>query len=165
MISESPPQAAADASLSTSITVNLEVPDASRSSNCELAYAHDESIDPEEHENLVEGNVTSLVTPLHLCDELVARARLWLTNREYENRTDAPNAEPYECKEVGENGQKEDPGILGDILGSGLVDGDADSDGFPTAADTDTVETSDSKYSISRILQPLLVVATRQVLL
>ena len=165
MISESPPQAAADASLSTSITVYFEVPDTSRSSNCELADAHDESIDPEEHENLVEGNVTSLVTPLHLRDELVSRARLWLTNREYENRTDAPDAEPYESNEIGKNGQKEDPDILRNILSCCLVDGDANSDGFPAAADTDTVEDSDTENSISRILQPLFVVTTWQVLL
>ena len=91
MVSEGPPHAAANATLTTRIAVYLEVPDAGRGANCKLADAHDESIDPEEHENLVEGNITSLVTPLHLCNELVARTRLWLTNREYENRTDAPD--------------------------------------------------------------------------
>ena len=98
MISEGPPHAAADASLSTRVTVYLEVPDAGRSANCELTDTHDERIDPEEHENLVEGNVTCLVTPLHLCDELVARSRSWLADREYKDRTDSPAGKPYESE-------------------------------------------------------------------
>ena len=98
MVSEGPPHAAADAALSTRVTVDLEVPDAGRSANCELADTHDERIDPEEHENLVEDNVTCLVTPLHLCDELVARSRFRLANRGYKDRADSPAGKPYESE-------------------------------------------------------------------
>jgi len=70
VVAEAPPQAAADRALTSRVGVNLEVPDAGRGCNDELAHTHDESIEPEEHEKLVQHNVASVVAPFDLSEEL-----------------------------------------------------------------------------------------------
>lgn len=100
MVSNTPPHGAADTALSPSITIDFKVPDAGCSANDELAHTHDECIDPEEQENLVEDDVACILIPLHFCDKFVAGARLGITNRHDIDCTDKPDAEPDEGKDV-----------------------------------------------------------------
>ena len=80
MVTERPFHAAADRAGTACITCNLEVPDARRCCDDELAGAHNERIDPEEHEELVDDYVARVLIPLHLGDEWVVFARCWFTN-------------------------------------------------------------------------------------
>ena len=111
MITESPPHGTANCSAATRITVDFEVPDAGRGADDKLGKPHDEGIDPEEHENLVEGNIASIFIPLHLRDEFIARARCRCSDREDKDGADNPNTEPDHAEDVGQEGQDEDPQV------------------------------------------------------
>ena len=101
MEAESPVNTTADRATASSVTSDLEVPDARRCCDDELAHAHDERIDPEKHKELVDNYVARVLIPFHLCNELVAFARCWLTDRENENGADQPACEPDGTDEVG----------------------------------------------------------------
>ena len=159
MITESPPHGAANDSLSARVTVHLEVPDASGRSNDELRHAHDECIDPEEHEDLVEGNVASIFIPLHLGEELVFGSGRRISNRKHEDCAHEPYTEPDHADEVSKQGQEEDPQVRGNELGCRLVDRDSQSDCAIAAADAAEEKACDSPNTIGCILQPVFVVA------
>lgn len=152
MIAESPPHCAADDTLSARVTVDLEVPDARGGSNNELRHAHDERIDPEEHEDLVEGDVASIFVPLHLREEFVVLSGLRCSDRKNENCAHEPHAEPDHGEDVGKNGQEEDPQVRCDELGRRLVDSDSQSDRLPAAADAEEVKACDSPNAVGCIL-------------
>lgn len=50
MVAEGPVDATTDRAFASSVAGDLEVPDAGRGRDDKLAAAHDERIDPEEHE-------------------------------------------------------------------------------------------------------------------
>ena len=165
MVPEAPPYASADGSLATSVTVHFEVPNASRCSNDELAAAHDEGVDPEEHKELVDDDVPSVFVPLHLSDEFVSGARHGLTNGENEDGADEPAAQPNSSEEICNDGQDIDPQVAHHVLSCRLVDCDADPDSIPAAAHAAEVECGNAPNTVRGVLDPVTIVATLRVLL
>lgn len=124
-----------------------------------MAHSHDEGIDPEEHEKLVEDNIAGILVPLHLCDKLVGWvACLWLTNRENEDRRHNPNSQPEEGEYVTEERQNENAQVTANVLCSCLVDSDTDSDRVPAAANAAEVKSGQSPDHVSRVFHPFVVV-------
>lgn len=111
MVAEGPVDTTTDRAFASCVAVDLEVPDACRCCDDKLAAAHDERIDPEEHEDLIEGDVASLLIPLHLGEELVIGSRRRRSNRKNENCAHEPYTEPNHGDEVGKHGQEEDPQV------------------------------------------------------
>ena len=156
--SESPVHATSNGTFTTGVGFTLEVPDACGGRNDELAHAHDECVDPEEHEDLVEGNVASLFIPLHLGKEFFAGSGRWLSDREDENGADKPDGKPNHADEVSAQRQEEDPEIVSDILSSGRVDSNTNLDGSPAAAYAAEEKTCDAPDADGSVLEPESIV-------
>lgn len=94
MISDGPPHTSANRAFTSGVTVDLEVPDAGWGSDNELASTHDKGINPEEHEDLVEHDVTGVVFPFDVSEELVIRSRVRFSYRVDVEGTDDPAEKP-----------------------------------------------------------------------
>jgi hypothetical protein len=68
MFSYNPFDGGEDGGLNDSVRLNLEEPDAGSAGNHELAAANNEGIHPEESENLIEEDISSLVVPFNFSD-------------------------------------------------------------------------------------------------
>ena len=166
MVAEGPAKGTANSATATSVRVHLEVPDAGRAGDDDLAHAHDEGVDPEEHEELVDDDVARVVLPLDLSQELVGCFTIArLAHGEDEDERDEPDAEPDEGEDVGEEWKQEDAEVLAHILSSGLVHSDTDANGIPAAADAAEEETTDAENYIRGVLDPVAIVITLLVVL
>jgi len=81
MVSESPSKGCSDCSLSLGVSFDGKVPDASGSSDDELAHSIDEGSNPEKSKDLVIENVSGCVAPLDVSHKAPwFITSLWLSN-------------------------------------------------------------------------------------
>lgn len=84
---------------------------------------------------MVEHDVTGVVFPFDVSEELITRSRVRFSYRVDVEGTDDPAEKPDKSNYVREGGKKEDPQVLGNVLSSCLVDCDTKLDSSAAAAD------------------------------
>lgn len=107
----------------------LEIPEHGRAANDELRAADNEGIDPEEHENLEEENVSGHFAPLDFsCESVREIARCRGTSGEREDRATEPDNGPDTSQKEANEWQNEYLGITLNKLRSSLEDGNTNLD-------------------------------------
>ena len=123
-----------------------------------MAHAHDECVEPEEHEELIHHYVAGVVVPLNLREELIGfLASNRLTDRKNEDKGHEPDGEPEEGKDVSDEGKQEDTQVTANVLSSRLVDSDTNANSIPAAANTAHVEASDAPERVRSVLNVVMV--------
>jgi len=157
MVAESPVEGTAEGVGSLGVGADFEVPEAGGASNNELSHSHDESVEPEEAEDVVQESVPGLGGPLDVCHELVVGVRLGGSNREDVDSAEDPEGGPHEFQDEHDEGQSEDLHVVLHIHGGGLEDSDTKLDGLVAAAQREQNDHVEHPQDVGSVLQILVV--------